>query len=231
MADHGVGEVEGGLVARWADFSPREADAWQPISALQPKLLPGAGSVPAVLSFDGVDDQLTLPEGFADFSAGLSAFIVASVSTDTVCQAFLELSNGGEMDDVHVGRSHGSVHYEVSSPSVWGPDNAMAVGERVLVGVVHAPNASPELRLNGAFMVNGEFTDLPLVTTRKYNFLGRSLYSACQPFQGTLGEVIVYSRALSSSERAGVQGYLQAKWTYEPPVISKPGPGEIPAAQ
>ncbi len=230
MADHGIGELDG-KVARWADFSPQEADARQPVSTLQPRLVPAAAGVPALVEFDGADDQLALPEGFSDFTDGLTAFIVGRVSADSECQAFLHLSNGEEEEDVQIGRFHGSVHYEVATPSVWGPDDTLAIGQLMLMGVVHAPSKAPELRLNGVFMVTGAFTELPVTKPRSYNFLGRSLYADCQAFHGSLGEVILYSRALDSGEREAVQAYLQAKWTYEPPVKVKPGPGEIPAAQ
>jgi hypothetical protein len=231
MADHGVGEVDGGSVALWADYSPNELDAKQSSAALQPKLLPAAdGSLP-VVEFDGVDDQLAFGDGFSDFSAGLSAFVIAKVTHDSTCQALLHFSNGGETDDIQLGRFKGSVHYEVADPSVTGPDNAFTIGERMLVGVVHAPGKVPEVRLNGVFMASGNFTELPAVTERTTSFVGRSMYGDCQPFQGQIGEVILYSRALDATERTAVQSYLQSKWSYEPPVKTKPGPGEIPAAE
>lgn len=230
MADHGIGEVSGS-VAVWSDFSPNEADAKQSIGALQPKLAPAAGNVPQMLEFDGVDDQLALPAGFADFSEGLSIFVVASESEDLSCPSLLHLSNEPEQDDVEVGRFHGSVHYEVADDDVWGPENAFVLDQRVLLGVVHAPDKAPELRLNGMFMATGDFTALPALSTRSNNFIGRSLYNGCELFHGKIGEIIVYSRALASAEREAVQLYLQSKWSYEPPVKTKPGPGEIPAVE
>lgn len=231
MADHGIGEVEGDRVAIWADFSPNEGAAKQLSAALQPKLRPAADGSPPLVELDGTDDQLALPDGFSDFSAGLSAFVIAKAATDTSCQALLHLSNGGEAEGIQLGRYKGSVHYEVGGPSVTGPDNAFTLAQRMLVGVVHAPGKVPEVRLNGVFMASGNFTDLPVNKVRTTNFVGRSLYRDCQPFQGQIGEIILYSRALDASEREAVQSYLQSKWSYEPPVKTKPVPGEIPAAK
>lgn len=231
MADQGTEELAEGGVALWADFSPNEADARQSIASMQPKLLAAAGSVPAMLEFDGVDDQLVLPEGFGDFSAGLSIFVVASESENQSCPSLLHLSNEPEQDDLEVGRFHGSVHYEVADDDVWGPENAFPLEQRVLLGVVHSPGKVPELRLNGAFMATGSFTALPESKPRRNNFIGRSLYEGCELFHGKLGEIIVYSRALASAEREAVQLYLQAKWTYEPKIKTKPGPGQIPSVQ
>lgn len=231
MADHGVGEVDGGGVAVWADFSTNEADAKQSIGGLQPRLVPGANGALPLLEFDGEDDQLALPEGFADFSAGLSLFIVASQSTEQHCPSLLHLSNEPETQDVEVGRFQGAVHYEVADDEVSGPDNTFALQQLVLVGVVHAPSKAPELRLNGVFMATGDFTSLPEVKPRANNFIGRSLHDGCEPFHGRVGEIILYSRALDSTERGAVQRYLQGRWSYEPPVKTKPGPGEFPAAK
>ena len=228
MADHGIGAVEGGGVAVWADQSMNEADAKQSLAGMQPTLVPAAGNVPQMLEFDGVDDQLALPEGFSDFSEGLSVFIVASASEDQSCPSLLHLSNDPEQEDIEVGRFHGSVHYEVHDDDVWGPENAFGLNQRVLVGVVHAPNKAPELRLNGVFMATADFKALPSVTPRVNNFIGRSLYAGCELFHGTIGEIIVYARALDGAERDAVQSYLQSKWSYVPPVKTKPGPGEIP---
>jgi hypothetical protein len=227
MADHGIGLAEDGGVAVWADYSPSEADAKQSLAGLQPTIAAAVGDLPQMLEFDGVDDQLALPAGFNDFSAGLSVFIIASASDDLSCPSLLHLSNDPENQDIEVGRFHGSIHYEVHDDDIWGTENAFGLNQRVLLGVVHAPEQAPELRLNGVFMASGDFTALPVVTPRVNNFIGRSLYSGCELFHGKIGEIIVYARALTSAEREAVQSYLQSKWSYEPRVKTKPGPGEI----
>lgn len=230
MADHGVADIDGRLVV-WSDFSPNEHDAKQPSIALQPKLLPATASSPQVVEFDGTGEQLAFDPGFEDFSLGLTAFVIATAAQDSYCQALLHFSNGGEADDIQIGRFNGSVHYEVAVPSVTGPMNAFTIGQRMLVGVLHAPGKQPNVTLNGSLMGTGDFTELPAVTERTTNFIGRSMYSDCQPFQGQIGEIILYARALDAAERTRVQAYLQSKWSYEPPVKTKPGPGEIPAAE
>lgn len=230
MADHGVAVLDGGYVAQWADFSINERDAYQSSAALQPTLLPAADGSPAIVEFDGTDDQLAFLDGFSDFSAGLTAFVIAKATTDTNCQALLHFSNGEESDDIQIGRHMGSIHYEVGTPSLIGPENAFTLGQRMLVGVGHTPDKKAELRLNGLVMSSGTL-ELPAVTERTTNFVGRSMYGDCQPFQGQIGEIILYSRVLDAGERSSVQSYLQGKWSYEPPVKTKPGPGEIPAAE
>lgn len=229
MADHGIGDAGDGKVALWADFSPNLADAKQSSGTLQPRLVPGDGNGLPLVEFDGTNDQLALPAGFADFSAGLSAFVLASQSSDQTCPSLLHLSNNPEEQDIEIGRFHGAVHYEVEEDDVWGPDSTFGLDQLVLVGVTHAPGTAPVLQLNGVFMAEGSFTALPAAETRANNFIGRSLYAGCEPFHGRIGEIILYARALERDERLAVQSYLQSKWSYEPPVPIKPGPGEIPA--
>jgi len=230
MADHGIGAVEDGGVAVWADQSVNEADAKQSITSLRPSVAEAADGLPQMLEFDGIDDQLALPEGFGDFRAGISIFVLASQRTDQSCPSLLHLSNAPEEQDIEVGRFHGSVHYEVGDHDVGGPENAFGLNQNLLLGVVHAPAKAPELRLNGVFMATGGFTTLPVFASRSNNFIGRSLYGGCEPFHGKIGELIVYARALDSTERDAVQRYLQSKWRYEPLVKTKPTPGEIPYA-
>jgi hypothetical protein len=72
-------------------------DAHQTNASARPHLIPsGIGQLPA-LEFDGHDDFLELPDGFADFSAGLSFFAVLEVGGELPqmgdCPAVLLLSN------------------------------------------------------------------------------------------------------------------------------------------
>lgn len=231
MADRGIGPAGGERVAVWADFSPNEADAYQSLDGLQPTVVPAAGGVPAMIEFDGENDQLALRPGvseFSDFSHGLSAFIIASEVDDRRCPSLLQLSNGPEEQDIEIGRDDGTIHYEVDLADTFGTPDAFGLNQRLLVGVVHAPNELPEVRLNGVFMGMGTEASraLPEVVPRLNNFIGRSLYSECELFHGRIGEIILYARAVDEAEREAIQRYLQDKWSYEPPFTSKPGPGQ-----
>jgi hypothetical protein len=181
-----------------------------------------------MLEFDGVDDQLALPEGFSDFSAGLSIFIIANELEDSSCPSLLQLSNEPEQQDIEVGRFKGSIHYEVENEDTSGPTNAFALNQTVLLSVAHEPTKATVLRINGVYMTSAQFS-LPVVKTRVNNFIARSLYSGCALYHGKIGEIIMYGRSLASSERDRVQSYLQKKWNYDPPVKTKLGPGDISA--
>jgi hypothetical protein len=223
-ADQGaMEETPGSGVAVWADQSLNEADAHQSLLGSRPKIVT-SGATPAMLEFDGIDDQLALPPGFSDFSAGLSVFIITRAADDRACSSLLQLSNEPESQDIDVSRHGGSIHYEVQDQWTDSPSDMFPLDQTVLVGVVHRPGQAAELRVNGMFMSSVDFL-LPLVMPRENNFIGRSLYADCQLFHGQIGEIIVYGRSLDTSERDQVQNYLQNRWRYEPPIKSKPGPG------
>ncbi|HEV3029643.1 MAG TPA: hypothetical protein VG457_18845, partial [Planctomycetota bacterium] len=74
-ADAGL-EVSGSTVTRWSDQSDGRHDAVPKEPAGGPQLSASAlRGHPAVL-FSGGSDELRLPDGFEDFSAGLSVFVV-----------------------------------------------------------------------------------------------------------------------------------------------------------
>jgi hypothetical protein len=108
------------------------------------------------------------------------------------------------------------MHYEVagrfleSSPERW-PSNA-----RVVLSVSHGNPDLVENFLDGSSLGTDRFS-LPGQITRRQNFVGYSLYRFSEPpgcvaFQGLIGEVLLYGRALADAERKDVESYLKAKW-------------------
>ncbi len=222
-ADHGVGQAEGG-VALWTDQSDSGQDASQSLAPSRPKLIERVGQLP-VLEFDGVNDQLVMGDGFSDFTAGLTAFVIANVSEDSECPSVLHLSNEPEHEDIEIGRYHGSVHYEAGDDDTWGPENAFLLNQRVMLGVFHDAAGMATVRINGNYMASKQMA-LPATMTRSNNLIGRSLYSNCGLFKGQVGEIILYGRALSAAERQEIQEYLQEKWHFAPKVKPKPVEGD-----
>ncbi len=210
-ADRGVHLVDG-AVDVWADQSGGGRDAFKNIASQRPKLSATAWNGLPVLEFDGADDDLALPEGFSDFSAGLTFFASVSQEADSDCSAVLQLSNGAEIDDVDFSRVNASLSYEVIEQTVEGVHGAYALDQRVLLGVVSRPNETVDLRINGEFTNGAQGYLVPSPKTRSKNFVGRSLYASCSPFGGKIAEILLYTRALSATEVSQVEGYLRQKW-------------------
>jgi hypothetical protein len=211
MADRGV-TVTGELVSDWADQSPNHVHATQSGSAQMPKRVQPAGG-PAVLEFDGVDDALKLPSGFAAFN-GTTFFAVANAFPAETCAGILSFANGPDVDDIEFGRHHTNLlYYEVVGQFVEGATNAFEANRRLLVSIIQSTAGATQLRING--VLNASKTiNVPANIARTQNFLGRDVYSACpQSYKGQLGEVILLNRAVTDAERLRMQTYLGSKWS------------------
>jgi len=207
-ADRGVTE-ENGAVAIWADQSGNDLHATQTASNVRPKLVHQAiGGQPSI-EFDGVDDFLRLAPGFTDFSAGVSIFTVVQRAPTTACNAFLELSNGAEIDDVSFGEFNQELYYEVFNGFAGG--GALSTDTPVMLAAVHHTNLTLEMRRNGQLVGEGT-QDLPITVLREQNFVGRSLYADCVVFPGQIGEVLIYARAVSDAELLTIEAYLRSRW-------------------
>jgi hypothetical protein len=209
-ADVGVTEASG-AVSKWTDRSGNHQDAAQISAVSRPTRgkLPGTGQ-PAIV-FDGADDYLGLPPLSADFAGGLSFFAVAEVAAGSACMALLEVSNGSEIDDVSFDWLSSALQYEVFNSDTMGQDGAFPIGEARLLEVTHSVAEDANLWVNGLSSGLSNFP-LPTTTTRNQDFIGKTLYQGCPTLSGAISEIILYSRPLGSSERAGVETYLQSKW-------------------
>jgi hypothetical protein len=68
------------------------------------------------------------------------------------------------------------------------------------------------VRRNGLFGAIVDTFPLPAVVTRKAVFVGSTLYERCSSFYGSIGEFILYDRALVDAEVLFVEGYLRDKF-------------------
>lgn len=209
-ADQGITE-ESGRVARWADRSGNGAHAEQISEDSRPKLAVLDGGRRPAVEFDGENDFLGMPPLTASFEAGVSVFAIARNLGGDGCMAMLETSNGPEIDDISFDWDESSLQYEVSFDVANGQDGAFTEGEPRLVEVVHDPSQAVTLWMNG--LANGVASfGLPVTIDRNQNFIGRTLYQNCPTWSGEIAELIMYSRAVSSEERQGIEGYLLEKW-------------------
>lgn len=211
-ADEGAWAGGNGSVNRWVDQSPKGQDATQTDANLQPRLVM-MPSGPPMVEFDGKGDALRLPNGFARFT-GASFFVVAEAFENENCAGILSLSNGDDGDDIEFGRHRTNLlYYEVLNEFVEGTTGAFEVGRRLLGTIVQDGTGRVELRLNGAITGTPKKISLPTATTRTQNFVGKNTYDECPTsFGGRIGELILYSRGLSTAEQERVEAYLEDKW-------------------
>ncbi len=209
-ADAGVMQANGG-VQTWLDQSGQHMDATASAANTAPKLIMnGSLNGMPTLEFDGTDDFMSLPSGFADFTEGLSVFIVGKAS-DGNCASMWEAANGTEVQDISLGLYQFTWQYEVEDQDVNGgvidpPNAALAV-----IGAVQRPGGAVELRVNSNLVQQGTY-DAPEVVLRKVNYVGYTSYANCGHFAGQISEIIVYDRGLTIAEVNALEGYLEKRY-------------------
>lgn len=212
-ADAGL-DVAGSAVSRWADQSDARNDATPKERATAaPRVTASAvRGRPAVL-FGGTEDELRLPAGFDDFSAGLSVFVVGETPTDPNAPwAFIDLATAGTGTSgmkVSLGRPRDSnqVGYSVEDlefqmrPFVEGMAPAKGFEG---ISAVQDPSKTVRIYKRGQPLATGTLL-LPRKTVRTINRVGPGL-------QGHLAELLLYKRSLSELERLGVEAYLHERY-------------------
>lgn len=208
-ADRGVTVADNGRVLAWQDQSPSSAETGQLTDDFRPLLISGPGGLPGVV-FDGVDDFLSVPAGFADFTAGVTIVAVVAILRENDHMPVFEASNGREIEDVHMGRFDGGLLLEVDTQYANpGPVEGDAVQ---LLASVLTPELDATLRRNGGVLGFAQFPQLPPNVRRSEVFVGRSLYDGVGTFAGVLEELLVFGRALSNTELLAVEQELAGRW-------------------
>jgi hypothetical protein len=210
-ANVGVTQIND-VVSVWKDRSAHKRDALQTAVNYRPNFGSNVLNGKAAIVFDGADDYLKLPSLPGDFSHGVSIFTVAQHAVDDgSCTAFFEASNGAEIDDVHLGAWQSALQYEVDVNYLHPTDQPLLVGTPQLLGVVHQTSESLQLRRNSSALGEASFA-LPVTIPRQDVFIGRTDYKDCTAYNGSVGELLVYSRAVSDAELIEIESYLQKKW-------------------
>jgi hypothetical protein len=152
---------------------------------------------------------MRLPDGFSDFSLGVSMFAVIQATTANDCAAVTEFSNGAEIDDISLDLYMGSISYEVFNADHAGGNFVFDVPQQI--GAVHRPDLTLQVRRNGGSEGEDMF-DLPITVTRTQNFVGRTLYANCTTFSGLIGELLVYDRAVTDRELLDIEATLTTRF-------------------
>jgi hypothetical protein len=141
----------------------------------------------------------------------LSLFVVVSQPVAEACHGYFEASNGSEINDLHFGSYQGSLIYEVADQWLNDTSYQLTADEPRVAVLVQNANGVVHLRSNSNSAGDGE-SNLPEQLERQEVYLGHSLYGGCSFFSGAIGEVLLYSRAVSGQELLEIETYLQKKW-------------------
>lgn len=211
-ADTGL-ELSGSSVSRWSDQSDGRHDAVPKDPAGGPRVTASAVHGRSAVLFSGKDDELRLPDGFEDFSAGLSVFVVAeppAPSSDPWSFIYLATASGGALPiELFLGRRRESESVVYSVEDIKIKPVPFVKGRVPLkgfegFGAVQDPSGTARVYQRGVLLETGTLT-LPSKILRTRNRLGLGL-------KGHLAEILLYNRSLSDLERLGVEAYLHDRY-------------------
>ncbi len=215
--------------SQWPDLSPAGNHGTQPVTASQPTLVANAAGTQPAVHFDGKAQHYVLPDGFADFKAGLSAFVVVRPAPGGPFSRFIDLDVGPACDNIVFGRkdapdklgfwvyANSQTRGKVEAPG------AIVADQLQSFGAVLALGGRVTLYKNGGAVATGQ-TSVPVSVSRKPNMIGKSNTSGDPYFKGDLFEILLFNRALADTERQFVDGYINAKYfdPTSPPPMNRP---------
>lgn len=220
-ADSLTSLVDGSSVEIWNDSSGNGMDCEQPEKGRQPiYVTEGVGGKPAI-RFDGVDDHLVVDECpgllFTFHQSTIIAVVRSKSCGAIISQAHANLNvSAGDPRRLSYGSSYAAVGGTQEWPQIQSINTVWPVGGASVCAMVHAGDLAGQT----ALFVNGQRDDTG--TAFPYHrssairpFIGCA-YRQRSSWSGDIAEILVYSRALSDTERQAVEKSLQGKYGIVP---------------
>lgn len=223
-------------VSTWADSSNKGNDATQGSSGFQPTYVPEDAVLsgrPSV-SFDGTDDRMTSALASTmgiDGSSPRTIFVVYHQDTLAAknvvgygAQAAAQLFDVLLSSQEFAGHFYGAGNDTLTETTQTYPLSSLVVGT-----ISYDGTDVNTYQHDGSFNGSLATKTIALTTGDSAFNIGAGSYTPLNYFNGTLAEVLVYSEALSTSDREAVDNYLFTKYTTSPPGIPEPGTGLLAA--
>ena len=157
-----------------------------------------------LFSFDGSNDHIVLPSGFADFTSGMSLFFVANFGgTTSAYERLIDFGNGSNVDNILFQRHNQTNQLQYDIRDGLNGDQQMLIDDGVLNNTIASYAATDDgttikIYRNSVIIATGT-SNLPRNVTRSNNFLARSNWNDGY-LEGTMGVAAVYDRALTEDE-------------------------------
>jgi hypothetical protein len=207
-----ISASDGDAVASWVDSSGNSNTPVQATAANKPTYTTNVLNGLPVVRFDG-NDGLTMPTAGNFDLATPTIFVVAKRNAGTSGSIMGKSTTGftdGRRRKMAVATSSGGIAYAAGSDS-----QSIAItatpGNWNMFGVVATSNTSHSIYLNGT---KTDFTTtLADSTLNAANMIiGSNFAVGTEPFNGDIAEIIIFNRALSSTQVVGIENYLANKY-------------------
>jgi len=209
-----------GRVTEWQDQSPHENHARQGETGKWPRIGTLGADGRRFVKFDGADDHLILPEGFADFSKGVTVTVWAWPASRKKCARFVDLGNGQGADNVIFSRSDTSddLAFQVYVGSRMGKAVAKGViesGKWQHLAASQDQTGRVVLYRNGRKVGEASIPVAARAVVRKRNYIARSNWSGHEHYEGLMDDLRVFNRGLTAREVKLICGRSRARVTGE----------------
>ncbi len=162
------------------------------------------GKVLRADKFDGAAGHVALPNGYSDFTAGMTVALWANPTTSLTSWArFIDLGNGAGSDNILFARNGTSANltFEVrlGTPTAGQitANGVLALNQWQHFAVTMDASGNVIIYKNGVAVQTGTLTGVPNIVTRTNCYIGRSDFPQDGYFQGKLDDFRIYNRVLT----------------------------------
>ncbi|HPP56811.1 MAG TPA: hypothetical protein PK054_09570 [Anaerohalosphaeraceae bacterium] len=192
-----------------------------------------AGKVNLALEFDGTADYVDLPDGFADFTTGLTITLWAKPTAAPSYARFIDWGNGAAADNIlfyRVGTTNTlafNVYQGGTAGTAVQAPQALESNVWQFLAVTMDGSGNVVLYKNGRPIQNGTVL-MPNVAVRTVNYIGESNWAADALYAGLMDEVKLYNYAMTPSQIAQVYYEQEGEFCLQNPVGDLSGPQDQP---
>ncbi len=207
-------EVNNGLITNWYDLNPQATsinNATQSVVGDKPKYMQNRINGLPAINFDGSSDFMNLPTPAAlgISNSDYEFFVVYKTSSSTDVQFLLASSSVNGIYELHLNGVASARFIPNSSASDLNFSNIL--GTHIISARIQ--NDSGIIRVDG---VQGNAVTSARSSNASANaailFIGKRGSGGNLWMRGDIGEIILFRRSLTNSERVAVEGYLKTKW-------------------
>lgn len=191
-----------GAVSQWNDRSGKGRHHTQTTAGWKP--ITGTRTLNSlnVIDFDGTDDNLAYTFlSVINQPVTIAAVVQADATPAAICRFYGRAAVGTTFN---LGMSTTSWHYSAGTSRSWPGANT---SPHVLMGIFNNPSSS--LLLDGTVVATTDPGTAGI--TAAAHSCGAGV-TAVLPFNGVIGEILIYSQALSGANLTTISSYLRTKW-------------------
>lgn len=168
-------------------------------------------------TFDGSNDHVVMPSGFADFTSGFTCFFVANFTSTASFARLLDFGGGTASNNIILCRysTTNDLWFELYNGA--SSDLVIQVSSGILNNelatyAVTLDGTNAYVYRNGVQIATTATSSLPTNVSRTNNYIGRSNWVADSYFQGDIAVGMLFNRALTAEQIASNHNYFAYRY-------------------